>query len=261
MMQEHDPNKIQHHSGNQAADRQSETRQYQIAVVSAGLSEPSTTTKLGRAVALEAADYLQSQGAEATVIAIELKDLAQDITTAAVSRQVSPGLRESIGKIADSDGVVVASPVIKASYSGLFKSFWDLTDPDLLLNMPVVLVATGGSERHALVPDSSMRELFAFLRALVAPTSLMAAGSDWASPSLSDRKSRAGKEMAAMILADVRDRIMGAAGAHYRRTFDGLTTRQEQSQAIPGSATSAQDPALNFDSSLMRLAAGGRFGN
>ena len=225
------------------------TSERHITVVSAGVGDPSTTTKLGEAVALEAARYLREHGVDVAVRLVDLRPLARDVAVAAVSRQVSPALKQAIGTVATSDGVVAASPVFKASYSGLFKEFWDVTEPDVMLAMPVVVVATGGSDRHALVPDTDMRSLFAFLRAIVAPTSIMAAGGDWASTGLADRERRAGRELGAFILSDVRRAVMDAAGGGYRRSFATATMDE--------SAASASAALPDFDSSLMRLAAGG----
>ncbi|WP_314688703.1 CE1759 family FMN reductase [uncultured Bifidobacterium sp.] len=220
-----------------------------ITVVSAGVSDPSTTTKLGEAVALEAARHLRANGFDMPVRLVDLRPLARDVAVAAVSRQVSPALKRAIGIVATSDGVVAASPVFKASYSGLFKEFWDVTEPDVMLAMPVVVVATGGSDRHALVPDTDMRSLFAFLRAIVAPTSIMAAGGDWASTGLADRERRAGRELGAFILSGVRQAVLDAAGKGYRRSFASVTMDE--------SASAASAAPTDFDSGLMRLAAGG----
>lgn len=220
-----------------------------ITVVSAGVGDPSTTTKLGEAVALEATRYLRDNGVETSVRLVDLRPLARDVAVASVSRQISPALKKAIGIVATSDGVVAASPVFKASYSGLFKGFWDVTEPDVMLAMPVVVAATGGSDRHALVPDTDMRSLFAFLRAIVAPTSIMAAGGDWASAGLADREKRAGRELGAFTLSGVRRAVLDAAGKGYRRSFATATMDE--------SASAASTALPDFDSSLMRLAAGG----
>ncbi|MDN6485674.1 MAG: NAD(P)H-dependent oxidoreductase, partial [Bifidobacterium mongoliense] len=98
----------------------------------------------------------------------------------------------------------------------LFKSFWDVTDTDVVLDMPVALTATGGSERHALMPDTDMRSLFAFLRAVPVPTSLVAAGKDWDSEGLIAHEERAGEELGALILLGARRAMLEAAGAGYR---------------------------------------------
>ncbi len=63
------------------------------------------------------------------------------------------------------DGVIAVTPVFTASYSGLFKSFFDLIDPTALTGTPVLIGATGGTARHSLVLDHALRPLFAYLRA------------------------------------------------------------------------------------------------
>ncbi|HTI27065.1 MAG TPA: NAD(P)H-dependent oxidoreductase, partial [Kutzneria sp.] len=83
-----------------------------------------------------------------------------------------------------------------ASYSGLFKSFFDVLDKDSLVGKPVLIAATGGTERHSLVLDYQLRPMFAYLRAEVTPTGVYAASSDFGSPSLHDRVRRAGAELA-----------------------------------------------------------------
>ena len=72
------------------------------------------------------------------------------------------------------------TPVFSASYSGLFKSFFDVLDPDALAGKPVLIAATGGTARHSLVLEHALRPLFAYLRAVVVPTAVFAASEDWA---------------------------------------------------------------------------------
>ena len=91
----------------------------------------------------------------------------------------------------EADGIIAAAPVYKAGASGLFTSFFHVLDNDLLIGKPVVLAATAGTARHALVADDQMRSLFAFLRTLTAPTSLFAAPEDWSDPALNKRVDRA----------------------------------------------------------------------
>ena len=214
-----------------------------ITVVSAGLGEPSSTTRLAQDVAVHARDFLSGHGIACEITVVALKDLAPDIVSAAISRPRSKPLDRAIARVRSSDALVVGTPVFKAGYTGLFKSFWDVIESDAVIDMPVALTATGDTERHALVPDMMMRPLFAFLRALVIPTSVMAAGSDWASPGLSAHVERAGGELAAMMLVDLRGAVMNLVGGHYRRSFD----------AGVGNLAGM----LDFDSALMHLAAGG----
>jgi FMN reductase len=97
--------------------------------------------------------------------------------------------------------------VFTASYSGLFKSFFDLIDPDALTGKPVLVAATGGTARHSLVLEHALRPLFAYLRAAVVPTAVYAASEDWGSggdeytEGLPARIRRAGGELATLVAA------------------------------------------------------------
>src|SRR5699024_5712612 len=102
-----------------------------------------------------------------------------DIADSMVTFSRSEALNEAIREIEQADGIIAVSPVFKASYSGLFKSFWDLIDNEALVGVPVQLGATGGSPRHSLVIDNSMRPLFSYLRMRVMPTGVYAATEDW----------------------------------------------------------------------------------
>ena len=97
------------------------------------------------------------------------------------------------------------TPVFSASYSGLFKTFFDVLDRDALAGKPVLLGATAGTARHSLVLEHAMRPLFAYLRAVTTPTAVFAASEDWASggaqPALVDRIERAAAELADQVAA------------------------------------------------------------
>jgi len=101
--------------------------------------------------------------------------------------------------------VIAVTPVFSASYSGLFKSFFDVLDPQALVGTPVLMAATGGSARHSLVLDFALRPLFSYLKAAPVPTGVFAAtadfGADDAGRSLSGRVRQAGRELAAMLTA------------------------------------------------------------
>ncbi|MCI1642961.1 MAG: NAD(P)H-dependent oxidoreductase [Bifidobacterium crudilactis] len=231
-----------------------------ITVVSAGVGEPSTTTKLAEGIAEKTAQQLQHDGHAAQVNVIELKNLAKDIAIASVSWRISPELQAALDIVVNSDALVAASPVFKATYSGLFKSFWDIAAQDALLGMSVAVVATAGSERHALVPDTSMRSLFAFMRAIVVPTGVMAATVDWGSDGLLSRQTRVAAELASMVTAEVRKRMLAAVGDRYTRSAVDLNVEPERDDSDTASADSGvpNAPSLDFDSELMKLAAGGR---
>jgi FMN reductase len=218
-----------------------------LVIISAGTSEPSTTRMLAGRVAQHSVELLREMGLESSVGAVELAPLAVDIARAMVSQLRSDELQAVIDRLATADGVIASSPVYKAGVSGLFKSFVDLLDDDLLIAKPVVLAATAGSSRHALVVDEQMRSLFAYMRALTLPTSVFAASEDWGASDLSDRIKRAATELAVLVDAQTEQRIADRGWAGYQHEFAGDADRAERTAAD-----------VDFDSRLMRLAAGGR---
>lgn len=150
-----------------------------IAVVAAGLSDPSSTSMLAKQLSEATADALAERGFRPVVHHFELREVATDIADSMVTFSRSEKLTEMIAEVEQADAVITVSPVFKASYSGLFKSFWDLVDNDALRGVPVQLGATGGSPRHSLVIDNAMRPLFSYLRTRVMPVSVYAATEDW----------------------------------------------------------------------------------
>ena len=147
-----------------------------LVVVSAGTGHPSSTRQLADRIAQKSLDAL---GGEATVSVIELGPLAVDTARAAVAGFPGEALQDAIDRLAAADAIIVATPIYKAGISGLLKTFVDVLDNDLLVAKPVLLAATGGTPRHALVIDDQLRPLFAYMRALTLPTSVYAAPEDW----------------------------------------------------------------------------------
>ncbi|QDQ98744.1 FMN reductase [Tomitella fengzijianii] len=171
-----------------------------LIAVSAGLSEPSSTRLLADRLARESAEALnggETGGAE--VRTVELRGHAHAIADAMLSGFPSGALREVVDDVAAADGLILVTPTFTASYSGLFKSFIDVLDPDALQGKPVLLGATGGTERHSLMIDHAMRPLMAYLRAMPAPTGVYAASTDWGAAGLDQRIGRAAGEFAAMV--------------------------------------------------------------
>jgi len=214
-----------------------------LVVISAGTGNPSATRQLTDRIARKSLDRL---GPDAAVSVIELGPLAADTARAAVAGFPGPELRAAIDRLAAADGIIAAAPVYKAGVSGLFKTFIDVLDNDLLVAKPVLLAATGGTARHALVIDDQMRPLFAFMRALTVPTSVYAAPEDWGSTDLGSRIDRAATELAVLVGAGVERQVAVRAWSSYRHPFAGQSGRAERSEAD-----------VDFDAPLMRLAAGG----
>jgi len=170
-----------------------------VIVISAGTSDPSSTRLLADRTAERVAALAARRGGRVTVTAIDLRELAADISTALVSQLVTPKLQQAITALGEADGIIAATPVYKAGPSGLFTSFFGVLDNDLLIAKPVLLAATAGTARHALVADEAMRPMFAYLRTLTAPTSLFAAPEDWGAPALAERIDRAAFELVLLM--------------------------------------------------------------
>ena len=219
---------------------------YSIAVINAGISDPSSTRLLADRIAQKTVDTLREAGLTATVQPLDLGPIATDIARAIVSGIPGPQVQDAIDKLARADAVIAATPVFKAGISGLFKSFADLIDNDLLIAKPVILAATGGSARHAMVLDDHLRPLFAFLRAIPVPTSLYAAPEDWGSADLGMRIARAAGELAVLLRSKATREIADSNWDGYQHQFGGNATRAHRS---------VED--VDFDTDLMRLAAGG----
>lgn len=217
-----------------------------LVLLSAGTGNPSSTRLLGDRIAQKTLDLLREADAPATVNVIELGPLAVDIARATVSGVTSEELQSAIDRIAAADGVIAATPVYKAGISGLFKSFVDLLDNDLLVARPILLAATAGSARHALVVDEQMRPLFAYMRALSLPTSVFATPEDWGAGELGERIERAAGELSVLLRAGVGKEIADRNWSAHEHEFGGNATRAERT---------SED--VDFDSPLMRLAAGG----
>jgi FMN reductase len=181
-----------------------------IVVISAGLSVPSSTRiladSLGTATQRAIAQRWSSEVETTTVDVIELRDLAHLITDNQLTGFPTGVLADAVRRVAEADAVIAVTPVFSASYSGIFKSFFDVLEDGTLEGKPVLIAATAGTARHSLVLDFAMRPLFAYLRADVVPTGVFAASSDFGSGStvtggsLSARIDRAAGELADKVL-------------------------------------------------------------
>jgi len=219
-----------------------EQQPVRLAVVSAGTSDPSSTRLLADRTAQRAADLAARQGNQVAVSVIELRELATDIAAALVSQVSSPKLQQAVSTLCQADGIIASAPVYKAGPSGLFTSFFHVLDNDLLIAKPVVLAATAGTARHALVADDQMRPMFAYMRAMTVPTALFAAPEDWSDPALNKRIERAAVELVLLIESRFERSIKDQSWHSYQHEF--------------GSA-GGTEVTVNLDTDLMRLAAGG----
>ena len=175
-----------------------------LAVVSAGLSTPSSTRLLADRLTSATVAALADRGVTATVEVVELREHARDLADNLVTGFANTSLQAAVDTVVGADGIIAVTPVFSASYSGLFKTFVDVLDKDALAGRPVLIGATAGTARHSLTLEHAMRPLFAYLRATVAPTAVFAASEDWAggdgtSGGLAERIERAAGELADLV--------------------------------------------------------------
>ncbi len=219
-----------------------EPETFKVAVVSAGTGDPSSTRLLAGRTAERVTALAARHGHTVTVSVIELREIAADISSALVSQLVTPKLQKAITVLGEADGIIASTPVYKAGPSGLFGEFFHVLDNDLLIAKPVVLAATAGTARHALVADDQMRPMFAYLRTLTVPTSLFAAPEDWSDPGLNKRIDRAALELVLLMESGFARQIRQESWPSYQHEF--------------GSAGGAE-VSIDLDTDLMRLATGG----
>ncbi|MGI8416393.1 MAG: CE1759 family FMN reductase, partial [Nakamurella sp.] len=161
-----------------------------IAVISAGMGNPSATRLLADRLAdtvvaqLAVADAAGATGddgsGESTAVdVIELRELAHPLADNLLTGFPSGPLATAFDAVEAADALIVVTPVFAASYSGLFKMFFDVLEPELLRGKPVLLAATAGTARHSLVLEHALRPLLNYLGAVTAPTAVFAAAEDW----------------------------------------------------------------------------------
>jgi FMN reductase len=213
-----------------------------LVVVSAGTSDPSSTRVLADRIAERASALAAGHENTLTVCVVDLREIAADVSSALVSQLISPRLQQAIDVLGRADGIVAAAPVYKAGPSGLFTSFFQVLDDDLLIAKPVLLAATAGTARHALVVDEQMRSLFAYLRAMTVPTSVFAAPEDWGDPALGRRIDRAALELVLLMESRFAVKVRDQSWDSYPHEY--------------GSA-GGTETSIDLDSDLMRLATGG----
>src|SRR3954454_11510591 len=175
-----------------------------LAVVSAGLSVPSSTRLLADRLTAATVDALHERGEDVTVEVVELREHARDLADNLITGFPNSALRAAAETVTGADALIAVTPIFSASYSGLFKTFFDVLDRDALTGKPTLLGATAGTARHSLALEFAMRPLFAYLRAVVAPTAVFAASEDWAggdgvSRALGERIRRAAGELADLV--------------------------------------------------------------
>lgn len=157
-----------------------------VVAVSGSLHAPSKTTVLVREIlgALELALPVETH-------LIELSEVGTEFSGALNREQLSDRAEAELRRIEGADLLVVASPVYRASFTGLFKHVFDFVGQYSLIDTPVLLAATGGSDRHALILEHQFRPLFSFFQALTLPIGVYANDSDFTNYEISSEALRA----------------------------------------------------------------------
>jgi len=171
-----------------------------IVVITAGLGQPSSTRLLGERLGDATERELRASGATPTVEVVELREYAHDLTNQLLTGVPTNRLAGLIERVIAADGLIAVSPIFSASYSGLFKMFFDVLQPESLAGKPTLVAATGGTARHSLALDYALRPLFSYLRTVIVPTGVFAATEDFGGgPALGERIHRAAGELAAAL--------------------------------------------------------------
>lgn len=150
------------------------TAPFRVVAVSGSLHEPSKTTALVRAIAAAVGERTAVE-----IEVIELTDIGPDLAGALRRDQLPARVEEKLVAIEQADLLIVGSPVYRASFTGLFKHLFDFVGQYELVGKPVLLAATGGGERHALIIEHQLRPLFAFFQALTLPLGVYASNTDF----------------------------------------------------------------------------------
>lgn len=139
-------------------------RPLSVVIVNGSPTERSKTMGLTDLVTASLAEKLAVE-----VRRVDVYHLGAGFTGAITREDVTPEVEQAIRLAETADVLIAATPVYRASYPGMFKHFFDLVEPYALANKPVILVATGGSDRHALVIEHALRPLFGFFQAATIP--------------------------------------------------------------------------------------------
>jgi FMN reductase len=183
-----------------------------LTVIAGGLREPSSTRLLADRIDAAVQGEFKRWGVTAESSFVELRPLGRPIMDAMLTGFAGTELESAFGTVAAADGVIAVTPAFNASFSGLFKSFFDVLPEESLSDMPVLIAATGGTDRHSLVLEHALRPMFSYLHAIVSPTGVYAAtddfGGEYRSSGLADRIDKAAADFV---------RLMRSCGARSRR--------------------------------------------
>jgi FMN reductase len=211
-----------------------------LAIVTGGLREPSSTRLLADRIDAAVRAELTEQGVAAASTFVELRPLGRAIMDALLTGFAGSDLEAAFETVGSADGLIAVTPAFNASYSGLFKSFFDVLPEESLSDMPVLIAATGGTERHSLVLEHAMRPMFSYLHAIVSPTGVYAATDDFgaqhSAAGLGERISQAASDFA---------RLLRSCGP--RQVRDVFSEEITAMENLLKSGSSGDDPGAPLD--------------
>jgi FMN reductase len=185
--------------------------------VSGSPTRPSRTSAL---VDLVTHAFAESLGGVPTVI--ELAPLLGELGAGPFRADIGENARAAVELVESADVIVVGSPAYRATYTGLFKLFFDHVGQYALADKPIILTATGGSDRHALLVEHQMRPLFGFFQALTLPLGIFASEGDFTdyrvtSPELLDRLTKTMQRTLPVIQSHLAPRDSELSGREFAR--------------------------------------------
>ena len=198
-----------------------------VVAVSGGLQRPSRTLTLVERLASKLGESVDIE-----VHLIELGEITSQLAAVTWRSQASGDLARHLDAIESADLLIVASPVFRGSYTGLFKHLFDLVHHEALIDVPVLLAATGGSDRHALVIDHQFRPLFSFFQSRTLPIGVYASESDFKDYAISSPELEARVELA----------IARAVPWLHKRDIHHEAPRAQQQSQQPSQQSSQSKP-------------------
>lgn len=147
---------------------------------------------------------------------LQIGDFARPLGQALSREELPPEIQGYLQAIESADLLIAAAPVYRGSYPGHFKHLFDLVGQEALVDKPVLLAATGGSDRHALVLDHQLRPLFSFFQSLTLPIGVYGSNTDFdnyrvTSPALKARLQLAAERAVPVFDASLRRPLLRAA--------------------------------------------------
>lgn len=218
-----------------------------IVAVSGGLNSPSKTESLVQAILDELSEAINIK-----VHFVKLSEIGPLLGGAIYRNQLSQRVQDDLAAVEAADALIVGTPVYRASFTGLFKHFFDFVEQTALVDVPVLLAASGGSDRHALVLEHQLRPLFSFFQAQTLPIGVYATDRDFTpeytvkSEQLSDRVTLAvARALPILEWAPAKGQRAAAIKTKTEQANQnlGINKQIEQAEVLPSAAVPSLDAA------------------